>query len=72
MSAEPWDIEAELSSLRWRADIIVTNPFGERVWLRSLRPEEGRGITDCCPEDMPCARHASLFSARELERSSHD
>lgn len=47
-----------LESLRWHADQIVTNPFGERVWLKLIAP--GKGITDCCPADAPCPYHARL------------
>lgn len=46
-----------LAELRWTADRIVTDPFGERVWLR--RREEG-GITYCCHADNPCDYHAGL------------
>lgn len=69
MSASGWDPHEELKSLRWREDMIVTNDFGERVWLKPLlvneRYEEdpnGRriGITDCCFADDPCLRHAAL------------
>ncbi len=53
-----WDDPgALLNNLRWRADMIVTNPFGERVWLKSI---EG-GVTDCCPVDAPCERHKGNF-----------
>jgi hypothetical protein len=36
--------------------MAVTNPIGERVWIkRNLR-----GITSCCSEDDPCSEHAGL------------
>jgi hypothetical protein len=43
-----------LEALRWKADQLVTNPFGERVWLKQM-PD---GLTDCCDADDPCERHA--------------
>lgn len=59
MTASLWDPEAELAALRWRPDMVVTTPFGERVWLKPCYDQLGRriGITDCCPEDDPCERH---------------
>jgi hypothetical protein len=45
-----------LDGLRWRADQIITNYFGERIWLRQI---EG-GITDCCLADEPCDYHAGF------------
>lgn len=47
-----------LDDLRWTADRIVVNPFGERVWLRER--DDRLGITDCCPADEPCDYHAKL------------
>jgi hypothetical protein len=49
-----------LASLRWDADMLVTNPFNEQVWLKPCYDESGKriGITDCCPEEAPCGRHA--------------
>jgi hypothetical protein len=67
----PENAEAIRQSLSWRADMLVTNDFGERVWLKPLlvneRYEEdpnGRriGITDCCFEDVPCEHHAALVA----------
>jgi len=62
MSATAWNPAHELASLCWDADSLVTNPFGERVWLKSLY-ENGRriGITDCCHEDDPCTYHRRRF-----------
>ena len=45
-----------LAELRWSADTIVTNDFGERVWLRKCE----HGITDCCLASEPCDEHALL------------
>lgn len=45
-----------LEDLRWNADRIVTNHFGERVWLTHC----AGGITDCCAENSPCDYHAAL------------
>ena len=54
-------LREHLRALRWRADDLITNDFGERVWLRPLLANGVRiGITDCCFEDDPCHRHASL------------
>lgn len=51
------DPKSILSDLRWSADRIVTNPFGDRVWLKQ---RDGGGITDCCHESEPCDYHARL------------
>lgn len=58
----PDDAMKLLESLRWREDMVVTNCFGERVWLCPQLNAEGVriGITDCCPEDEPCERHAEM------------
>lgn len=59
------DTEALLESLRWKADMIITNYEGERVWLKELFHEGKQiGITDCCAADEPCDYHASLQGAR--------
>lgn len=50
------EAKAILNELRWSADRVVDNHFGERVWLKQI---EG-GITDCCPEDSPCDYHKRL------------
>lgn len=42
----------------WRADEVVTNHEGQRVWLKQIP----QGITDCCPEAEPCERHARIAS----------
>ena len=48
-----------LKALRWKAGMLVVNPFGERVWLKDDLDENGKkvGITDCCPADDPCPIH---------------
>jgi hypothetical protein len=53
------DVQEFLSEARWTADRVVTNHFGERVWLTHC---EG-GITDCCRESAPCEYHARLTHA---------
>lgn len=55
-----------LASMRWDVDQVITNPFGERVWLKALLDENGKrqGITDCCPEDHPCEWHAGIAKQR--------
>jgi hypothetical protein len=51
-----------LASLRWDVDQLVTNPFGERVWLKACLDERGNriGVTDCCEADEPCDHHAAI------------
>lgn len=50
--------EETLASLRWEANTVVTNPMGDKVWLKSCFLEGKRiGITDCCFVDDPCSRH---------------
>lgn len=51
-----WDIDAELKSLRWGPDMVITNYAGERVWLKTDE-EYTYCITDCCLEDDPCPKH---------------
>ena len=46
-----------LAELRWTTDRVVTNPFGERVWLKE---HPAGGLTDCCPAEVPCDYHARL------------
>lgn len=50
-----------LESLRWDVDSLVTNPFGERVWLKAAYDKDGKriGITDCCLAEEPCERHGA-------------
>jgi hypothetical protein len=55
-----------LAELRWAADRIVIEPFGERVWLKN---REGGGITDCCLADDPCEYHAKLTHEAPSQRS---
>lgn len=56
--AEPEIISPQdlLNELRWDADRIVVNHFGERVWLKKIVG----GITDCCLASDPCEYHARL------------
>lgn len=53
-----------LKELRWGADRIVTNPFGDRVWLKQI----AGGLTDCCSADEPCEYHARLTHQAKSER----
>lgn len=52
-SSDPREL---LDSLRWKADQVITNHAGERVWLKQIPG----GITDCCSADFPCEHHALL------------
>lgn len=52
----PDDTQDLLDSLRWKADQIITNHFGERVWLKQIE----HGLADCCFADDPCEHHARL------------
>lgn len=45
-----------LKELRWTADRVIVNPFGDRVWLKQIE----NGLTDCCHADEPCSYHAML------------
>lgn len=56
MPIESVNVSEMLDTLRWRADQIITNYEGERVWLKTVE----RGVTDCCFVDEPCAFHALL------------
>ena len=56
---KPQDI---LDALRWRADMIITNYEGERVWLKQIKG----GITDCCLASAPCQRHDPALRSRLL------
>lgn len=61
MPSEVVDARKLLASLRWQADQVVTNDFGERVWLRELFDGDRRiGITDCCFVEAPCDWHSSF------------
>jgi len=63
---EPEIISPEdlLTELRWDVDRIITNPFGERVWLKKIVG----GLTDCCPANDPCEYHARLTHQATPER----
>ena len=55
------DPEALLEALRWKADMVITNHDGDRVWLKECFSEGKRiGITDCCFETDPCDWHRAL------------
>lgn len=56
------EAELLLSALRWKENMVVTNDFDERVWLRPLLDKERKriGITDCCFESDPCERHLRM------------
>lgn len=59
---EQMDASDLLKALRWREDMLITNDFGERVWLAPCFDKDGNriGITDCCFEEDPCAWHKSV------------
>lgn len=59
---KPEDLLAEL---RWTADRIITNPFGDRVWLKQIKD----GLTDCCFADEPCEYHAKLIHPAPARRN---
>jgi len=63
-----------LDAMRWHADMVVTNDFDERVWLKPLIVDGKRiGITDCCFETNPCPRHREMANApRQPEPASGD
>lgn len=55
-----------LEAHRWKEDMVVTNPFQERVWLKALFEDSRRiGVTDCCPESDPCDWHGTLSVSRQ-------
>lgn len=60
-SLTDWAMVAPLEKSRWEKDIVSTNHFGERVWLTPAYDNKGQriGITDCCLEEEPCAKHAA-------------
>lgn len=45
-----------LEELRWNADQVITNAFGDRAWLKQT---EG-GLTECCHPSEPCAHHTQV------------
>ena len=50
-----------LETLRWKADMVVTNYDGQRVWLKEAYNKGVRiGITDCCLEEHPCEWHKAI------------
>jgi len=52
-----------LKTLRWKEDMLVTNHFGEHVWLKPCFIDGKRiGITECCFADDPCQHH--LFMSK--------
>lgn len=65
--ADPQEL---LHSLRWDVDSLITNAFGERVWLKPCLDEnEDRiGITECCFEAAPCTYHAVV--AARIKKNS--
>ena len=64
-NATPAEAQGLLESLRWKADGLITNHFGERVWLKEVAATATviRHITDCCFEDDPCERHRAMQKA---------
>lgn len=58
-------IEHALRAARWDVDDLVTNHFGDRVWLKAII-DDGKqtGITDCCFESEPCEHHAAIDALR--------
>ena len=62
-----------LDALRWHEDMVVTNDFDERVWLKPLIVDGKRiGITDCCFESDPCPRHREMANAGAVPRRDSD
>jgi len=63
MSFAPEYFEELLNDLRWHEDQLVTNHFGDRVWLKPLIQDGKRlGITECCYEEAPCERHTQTVN----------
>lgn len=63
MKADELGAKEILNGLRWKADMLVTNHDGVRVWLKPyVDRETGKriGITDCCFEREPCPRHLAI------------
>lgn len=58
--------------LRWDVDQCVTNPFGERVWLKACLNDKGEriGITDCCSAEEPCDHHEKISNDPHARRPS--
>lgn len=55
------EIETLYRSLFWEVDDLITNDFGERVWLKPLIVKGKRiGITDCCFEGEECEYHKKV------------
>jgi len=69
MNASISDFATMLEAARWKADMLVTMHFGERMWLKALI-ENGRqiGITECCLEESPCERHSEPSDEMRLHR----
>ena len=63
-------IEKIIDFLQWKEDMLVTNDFGERVWLGPCYDEDGKriGITDCCFEDDPCPHHNTENQVRGISQ----
>ncbi len=59
-----------IESLRYRADQVIVNPFGECVWLKHCFDETGvkLGLTECCMVDNPCNVHARRPSLEWLQK----
>lgn len=63
LTAHPEDAVEILAALRWKADQLVVNHEGDRVWLKSMPPLPSMThgyITDCCFVEVPCERHAQF------------
>jgi hypothetical protein len=67
----PEEAATLLDALRWHEDMVVTNDFDERMWLKPLIVNGKRiGITDCCFESDPCPRHRALRDAITAARAN--
>lgn len=67
MIAERTTWQETIDALRWSEDDLVTNPFGDDVWLKPLVVNGRRiGITDCCFADDPCSRHEDLAAIEQV------
>lgn len=55
-------------SLLRDVDMVIENPFGERVWLKaSIGPDGKRnGITDCCLAESPCDHHRAVAAQMDV------
>lgn len=68
MALDEKEIKELLESLRWKADMLITNYENERVWLTEKYIDGKRiGITDCCLESNPCDYHGNLGGAIIME-----